>query len=88
MALIVAGAMVGLIWQYRDSHADKKFGNRKRDHMDVIYFAESATGTLKSSDSKCARFLPLDYGGNTRYGNGPLLAKVILTMSLGALLST
>ena len=56
--------------------------------MDVIYFTEGATDTLKSIDSKRARFLSLAYGGNIDYGNGSLSTKVILTISLGALLSS
>src|SRR5712672_2252185 len=61
---------------------------KKKDHMDVISFAGRAIGTLKSIDSKRTRLLPLPCARNISCGYRSLLAKVILTMSLGALLSS
>src|SRR5882672_9725042 len=54
--------------------------------MDVISFAGRAIDTLKSIDSKCMRLVPLASARNVCCGHGPLLAKIILTMSLGTLL--
>ncbi len=56
--------------------------------MDVISFAGCAIDTLKSIDSKCTRLLPLPRARNVSCGYRSLLAKVVLTMSLGALLSS
>jgi outer membrane protein assembly factor BamB len=56
--------------------------------MDVISFAGRAIDTLRSVDSKCTRLLPLACARNIRCCHRSLLAKVILTMSLGALLSS
>ena len=50
--------------------------------MDVIYRTTGAIDTLNSIDCKCGRFWV------TTFVNEPLLAKVILTMLLGALLSS
>jgi outer membrane protein assembly factor BamB len=56
--------------------------------MDVISFAGRAIDTLKSIDSKCTCLPPLPCARDVGRGCGSLLARVILTMSLGTLLSS
>src|SRR5450631_2232668 len=86
LASIVADASVGLIWQYQYASADDNLA--KKAHMDVISFAGRAIDTLKAIDSKCTRLEPLAFARNARCGHRSFLAKAILTMSLGALLSS